>query len=231
TMSVSESRAVSISTGTGRSCWMRRHTSSPSSPGSIKSRTTRSGCTRSHTSTPPGPSVAISTEKPSLRNRAAIADAIDASSSMTTIVRAGESAAGAGDIARQDKEPVSRSLAGGVEIRCRCRGGRRKREGSGQGHDDVRVDGEADGLADGGDGVAGYGHLQLRTVGDLDLEQEVIAPERAGDDDAGDRPVRFHPQAVGANGDPAGAQRVGDVVAEEAGDELAGRVLPHLDGR
>jgi hypothetical protein len=39
---------------------------------------------------------------------------------MTTIVRAGEPVAGAGDIARQDKEPVSRSLAGRVEIPCRC---------------------------------------------------------------------------------------------------------------
>ena len=34
----------------------RRHTSSPSSPGSIRSSTTRSGRTRSHSSTPAGPS-------------------------------------------------------------------------------------------------------------------------------------------------------------------------------
>ena len=42
-MSASSSRAVSISTGTGRSAWMRRHTSWPSMPGSITSRTTTSG--------------------------------------------------------------------------------------------------------------------------------------------------------------------------------------------
>ena len=44
-MSVSSSRAVSISTGTGRSRCTRRHTSRPSSPGSIRSSTTRSGRT------------------------------------------------------------------------------------------------------------------------------------------------------------------------------------------
>ena len=42
-MSVSSSRAVSISTGTGRSAWTRRQTSSPSKPGSITSRTTQVG--------------------------------------------------------------------------------------------------------------------------------------------------------------------------------------------
>ena len=41
--SASSSRAVSMSTGTGRSAWMRRHTSWPSRPGSITSRTTTSG--------------------------------------------------------------------------------------------------------------------------------------------------------------------------------------------
>ena len=51
------SRAVSISTGTGRSRWTRRQTSRPSIPGSIRSRTTRSGRTRSHSSTPGGPVV------------------------------------------------------------------------------------------------------------------------------------------------------------------------------
>ena len=32
-----------MSTGTGRLAWMRRHTSSPSKPGSMRSSTTRSG--------------------------------------------------------------------------------------------------------------------------------------------------------------------------------------------
>src|SRR5699024_5361130 len=44
-MSISSSRAVSMSTGGGsaRSAWIRRHTSNPSMPGSMTSSTTRSG--------------------------------------------------------------------------------------------------------------------------------------------------------------------------------------------
>ena len=84
-MSVSSSRAVSMRTGTGRSRWMRRQTSSPSSPGSIRSSTTRSGRSRSHSATPAGPSWATSTAKPSARSRAATASAIASSSSMTQI--------------------------------------------------------------------------------------------------------------------------------------------------
>ena len=41
--SVSSPFAVSITIGTGASAWIRRHTSSPSRPGSIRSSTTRSG--------------------------------------------------------------------------------------------------------------------------------------------------------------------------------------------
>src|SRR5919106_6576182 len=86
-MSVSESRAVSMSTGTALLCWMRRHTSRPSSPGSMRSRITRSGLNRSHSSMPEDPLAAVSTSKPSLRNRAAIDAAIVCSSSTTATVR------------------------------------------------------------------------------------------------------------------------------------------------
>ena len=50
-MSVSSSRAVSISTGTGRAACTRRQTSRPSKPGSMMSRISRSGCQASAVST------------------------------------------------------------------------------------------------------------------------------------------------------------------------------------
>jgi len=53
----------------------------------MRSSTTRSGRRSSHSSTPAGPSTAVSTRKPSLRSRAATAEAMGASSSMTTTVR------------------------------------------------------------------------------------------------------------------------------------------------
>ena len=53
----------------------------------MRSRTTRSGRRSAHRATPDGPSAATSTRKPSLRSRAATADAMEASSSMTTTVR------------------------------------------------------------------------------------------------------------------------------------------------
>ena len=85
-MSVSSSRAVSMSTGTGRSAWIRRQTSSPSMPGSITSRTTTSGRSRDAALTPASPSAADSTVQPSAESRCTIACAIAGSSSTTRTV-------------------------------------------------------------------------------------------------------------------------------------------------
>ena len=93
-MSVSSSRAVSISTGTGRSAWIRRHTSSPSMPGSITSSTTTSGRSRDAALTPASPSPTASTVQPSAESRCTIACAIAGSSSTTrTVVPAAPPAA------------------------------------------------------------------------------------------------------------------------------------------
>ena len=62
--SVSSPLAVSITTGTGASAWIRRHTSSPSSPGSIRSSTTRSGGSASAAASPASPSAQTSTIAP-----------------------------------------------------------------------------------------------------------------------------------------------------------------------
>ena len=75
-----------MSTGTGRSAWIRRHTSWPSNPGSITSRMTRSGTVSAHLATAPGPSQAWTTSYPEPCNRSVTAWLITGSSSTTRIL-------------------------------------------------------------------------------------------------------------------------------------------------
>src|SRR4029079_5300995 len=86
-MSASSTRAVSIRTGTGRSAWIRRHTSCPSYPGSITSSTTRSDACSPYAATAPGPSYARTTSYPSAASRSETAWLITGSSSTTRIRR------------------------------------------------------------------------------------------------------------------------------------------------
>ena len=84
-MSVSSLRAVNISTGVGRTAWIRRHTSRPSNPGSMTSSTTRSGSVAAAAATADGPSTAVSTRNSSARSRVATAARMVGSSSTTRI--------------------------------------------------------------------------------------------------------------------------------------------------
>ena len=72
TIAFGDGGSDSISTGTGRSRWIARHTSSPSRPGSMRSSTTRSGPRSWQACTPAGPSAARWTVNPSLRSRVEI---------------------------------------------------------------------------------------------------------------------------------------------------------------
>ncbi|OLT28006.1 hypothetical protein BJF83_16350 [Nocardiopsis sp. CNR-923] len=67
-MSISESFAVSMITGTFDFCRSVRHTSVPDSPGSIRSSSTRSAPVRSKVSRATVPVGATATSKPSLRS-------------------------------------------------------------------------------------------------------------------------------------------------------------------
>src|SRR4029079_8804611 len=112
-MSASSTRAVSIRTGTGRSAWIRRHTSCPSYPGSITSRTTTSGSCSPYAATAPGPSYARTTSYPSAPSRSETAWLITGSSSTTRTRRlAGLMSAGYERSRARGGEDVWRLCAG-----------------------------------------------------------------------------------------------------------------------